>query len=223
MGAATRQATSAGSSSARWWAPPPRTSRPRARAAGPGSCSPRAAATWPSALRTSPARPRPRPASGSTRAASCSRSRPSDWWRPSRPARRPCETRSASGRPPVAEVELPNPEHLEHHASKAFSRRVALITAIYAVARAVAALGSKVAMQDMLLTNRHSSDQWAFYQAKVIREHQNRGQKTLLEMQLAEPSTLKGPERAKVEAQAQKFAEEEKRYNAEKKDIEKEA
>jgi hypothetical protein len=78
-------------------------------------------------------------------------------------------------------------------------------------------------MKEMLLAQQQSSDQWAFYQAKVIREHQYRGQKLLLEMQLAEPSTLKGPERAKVEAQAQKFAEEEKRYNAEKKDIEKEA
>jgi len=123
----------------------------------------------------------------------------------------------------VAEVELPNPEHLEHQRSQAFSRRVALTTAFYAVALAVSALGSKVAMKEMLLAQQQSSDQWAFYQAKVIREHQYRGQKLVLEMQLAEPSTLKGPERAKVEALAKKFAEEEKRYNAEKKDIEKDA
>jgi Domain of unknown function (DUF4337) len=123
----------------------------------------------------------------------------------------------------VAEVELPNPEHLEHHGSKAFSRRVALTTAFYAVALAVAALGSKVAMKEMLLAQQQSSDQWTFYQAKVIREHQYRGQKILLETQLAEPATLKGPERAKFEALAKQFAEEEKRFNAEKKDIEKEA
>jgi hypothetical protein len=123
----------------------------------------------------------------------------------------------------VAEVELPNPEHLEHHGAKTFSRRVALTTAFYAVALAVAALGSKVAMKEMLLAQQQSSDQWAFYQAKVIREHQYRGQKLLLETQLAEPSTLKGPERAKLEALAKRFADEEKRYNAEKKDIEKDA
>jgi hypothetical protein len=123
----------------------------------------------------------------------------------------------------VAEVELPNPEHLEHQRSKAFSRRVALTTAFYAVALAVAALGSKVAMKEMLLAQQQSSDQWAFYQAKVIREHQYRIQKILLEAQLAEPSTLKGAERAKFEALAKKFGEEEKRYNVEKKDIEKEA
>ena len=123
----------------------------------------------------------------------------------------------------MAEVELPNPEHLEHQRSQAFSRRVALTTAIYAVALAVAALGSKVAMKEMLLAQQQSSDQWAFYQAKVIREHQYRGQKMLLETQLAEPSTLKGAERAKVEALAKKFGEEEKRFNVEKKDLEKEA
>ena len=123
----------------------------------------------------------------------------------------------------MAEVELPNPEHLEHHGSRTFSRRVALTTALYAVALAVAALGSKVAMKEMLLAQQQSSDQWAFYQAKVIREHQYRGQKLLLETQLAEPSSLKGAERAKVEALAKRFAEEEKRYNAEKKDIEKDA
>jgi hypothetical protein len=123
----------------------------------------------------------------------------------------------------VPEVELPNPEHLEHHRSKAFSRRVALTTAFYAVALAIAALGSKVAMKEMLLAQQQSSDQWAFYQAKVIREHQYRGQKLLLETQLAEPSSLKEGERAKFEALAKRFGDEEKRYNAEKKDIEKDA
>jgi len=75
----------------------------------------------------------------------------------------------------------------------------------------------------MLLSQQQSSDQWAFYQAKVIREHQYRGQKMVLEAQLAEPSSLKGGERAKFEALAGKFAEEEKRYNTEKKEIEAEA
>lgn len=123
----------------------------------------------------------------------------------------------------MAEVELPNPEHLEHQRSKAFSRRVALTTAFYAVALAVAALGSKVAMKEMLLAQQQSSDQWAFYQAKVIREHQYRAQTMLLETQLAEPSSVRPDERPKLDALARKFAEEEKRYNAEKKDIEKEA
>jgi len=123
----------------------------------------------------------------------------------------------------VPEVELPNPEHLEHQGSKSFSRRVALTTAFYAVVLAVAALGSKVAMKEMLLAQQQSSDQWAFYQAKSIREHEYRIQKMVLETQLAAPSGLKPEERAKYEALAKRLGEEEKRYNGEKKEIEKEA
>ncbi len=123
----------------------------------------------------------------------------------------------------MAEVEVPKPDELREHAEHGFSRRVALTTAIYAVVLAIAALGGNNAMKEMLLAQQQSSDQWAFYQAKVIREHQYRGQKLLLETHLAEPSAVKGAERTKLEALARKFAEEEKRYNAEKKDIEKEA
>jgi len=123
----------------------------------------------------------------------------------------------------VAEVELPDPEHLEHQGSKAFSRRVALTTAFYAVVLAVAALGSKVAMKEMLLAQQQASDQWAFYQARSIREHGYRMQKLLLEAQLAAPSSIKADERPKFEALAKRFGDEEKRYNTEKKDVEKEA
>jgi hypothetical protein len=127
----------------------------------------------------------------------------------------------------VSDVELPNPsevqEQVEEARDRAFGRRVALTTAIYAVALAIASLGGSNAMKDMLLAQQQSSDQWAFYQAKVIREHLYRSQRMALELALAEPSALKGPERTKVEALARKLAEEEKRYNLEKKDVEKEA
>jgi Domain of unknown function (DUF4337) len=123
----------------------------------------------------------------------------------------------------VAEIEVPNPEEIHERGETAFGRRAALTTAIYAIVLSIAALGGNNTVKEMLLAQQQSSDQWAFYQAKVIREHQYRGQKMILETQLAEPSTLKGAERAKVEALAAKFAEEEKRYNAEKKDIEKDA
>ena len=123
----------------------------------------------------------------------------------------------------MAEVELPNPEELEERAEKGFSRRVALTTAIYAVVLAIASLGGANAMKEMLLAQQQSSDQWAYYQAKVVREHLNRANKILLETQLAEPSPLKGAERAKVDAVAKRFADEEKRMVSDKKDIEKEA
>ena len=120
----------------------------------------------------------------------------------------------------MAEVELPDPEELEERRDKTFSRRVALVTAIYAVVLAVASLGGNNAMKEMLLAQQEASNQWAYYQSKVIREHLNRGNKLVLETQLAEPSALRGAEREKVEALTRKFADEEKRMNADKKEIE---
>ena len=124
----------------------------------------------------------------------------------------------------MPEVELPNPEELEEKAERSFSRRVALMTAVYAVVLAIASLGGNNAMKEMLLAQQQSSDQWAFYQAKVIREHQYRAQKMRLEAELAERGPALRPEaRQRYEDLLKKFAEEEKRYNAEKKDIEKDA
>jgi len=124
----------------------------------------------------------------------------------------------------MAEVELPKPEELHEHAENTFSRRVALVTAVFAVVLAIAALGGNHAMKEMLLAQQQSSDQWAFYQAKVIREHLYRAQKLRLEVDLAERGVGARPEaRARMEALFKKSDEEEKRYNAEKKDIEKDA
>jgi hypothetical protein len=123
----------------------------------------------------------------------------------------------------VPDVELPNPDELEERRDKAFSRRVALVTAVYAVALAIASVGGNNAMEDILLAQQEATNQWAYYQAKVVREHLNRGNKLLVETQLADPSPLKGAERTKFEALAKKYADEEKRMNADKKDIEKDA
>ena len=124
----------------------------------------------------------------------------------------------------MAEVELPNPSELHEHAENTFSRRVALVTAVFAVVLAIAALGGNHAMKEMLLSQQQSSDQWAFYQAKVIREHLYRGQKLRLEADLAErDATLKPAARDKLEGLLRRLDEEEKRYGAEKKDIEKAA
>jgi Skp family chaperone for outer membrane proteins len=123
----------------------------------------------------------------------------------------------------VAEVELPNPEELEERRDKNFSRRVALTTAIYAVALAIASLGGNNSMKDMLLAQQQSSDQWAFYQAKVIREHLYRAQTLVLQAELADAAATRGPRQERLQALAKQFADEEKRYNAEKKDIEKDA
>lgn len=123
----------------------------------------------------------------------------------------------------MAEVELPTPHELAEKRETAFSRRVALVTAVYAVVLAIAGVGGKYTMKEMLLAQQQASDQWAFYQAKVIREHLYRAQRLNLDVALAEPGALSGAQRRRFQALAKQFAEEEVRYNTEKKDIEKDA
>jgi dsDNA-specific endonuclease/ATPase MutS2 len=124
----------------------------------------------------------------------------------------------------MSEAELPNLDEIEEIKGKNFTKRVALTTAIFAVILAIASLGGKNATKEALLAQQQASDQWAFYQAKVIRQHLYGAQKLQLEADLAERSSTMSPEvRQKFEALMSKFAEEEKRYDTEKKDIEKEA
>jgi hypothetical protein len=124
----------------------------------------------------------------------------------------------------MSEVELPNTEELEDIRGKRFTRRVALTTAIYAVLLAITALGGNKTMKEMLLTQQQSSDQWAFYQAKVIREHLYRSQKLRIEVDLLERSDRIKPEvRGRLENLIKKMDEEEARYNSEKREIEREA
>ena len=124
----------------------------------------------------------------------------------------------------MPEVELPNPAELEEIKNKAFTRRVAITTAVYAVMLAIAALAGNYAMKEMLLAQQQASDQWTFYQAKVIREHAYRVQQKRLEVDLAERGASMAPEvRQQYEALLGEFAAEAKRYGVEKKDIEQDA
>ncbi len=123
----------------------------------------------------------------------------------------------------MSEVELPNPEELEEIKGKAFTRRVALTTAIFAVILAVSSLGGNNAMKEMLLAQQQASDQWAFYQAKNIREHFYRAQKQRLELDLLEKDTLKPEVKQRYAELLQQATLDEARYNVEKKEIEQEA
>src|SRR5512138_3780251 len=98
------------------------------------------------------------------------------------------------------------------------------MTALYAVVLALSSLGGNNAMKEMLLAQQLSSDQWAFYQAKVIRENLSRASRLRLELDFVERgSTLSPDTRGKMQEVLNRFTEDEKRYNAEKKDIEKAA
>jgi len=102
--------------------------------------------------------------------------------------------------------ELPEalqPDAIEEAANKTFTRRVALTTAVYAVVLAITSLGGSNAMKETLLAQQQASDQWAFYQAKVIREHQYRMGGLLVELDALERGATMKPEvRARFETLA---------------------
>jgi hypothetical protein len=124
----------------------------------------------------------------------------------------------------MAEIELPSLGELEEVKEKTFTKRVALVTAMFAVMLAITSLGGNNAMKEMLLAAQESSNQWAFYQAKVIREHLYRSQKASLETQLLDRGSSMKPEaREQLEALIKKTGDEEARYAAEKKTVEQEA
>lgn len=124
----------------------------------------------------------------------------------------------------MAEVELPNPEEMEEIKEKAFTRKVAMTMAVYAVVLAITSLGGNNAMKEMLLAQQQASDQWAYYQAKVIREHLYRIEKMRLEAGLLERGEGFSQEaREHYEKLRERMEKEENRYNSEKKEIEREA
>ncbi|MBI5102476.1 MAG: DUF4337 domain-containing protein [Nitrospirae bacterium] len=124
----------------------------------------------------------------------------------------------------MAEVEIPDPEELEELKGNVFTKRVALTTAIFAVMLAITSLGGNNAMKEMLLAQQQSSDQWAFYQSKVMREHMYKLQKFQLETSLVERRTSMGPGTLRhYEDSIRLMDEEENRYKAEKKKIEEDA
>ena len=124
----------------------------------------------------------------------------------------------------MAEVELPNPQELEEMREKSFTRRTALVTALYAVCLAIVSLGGNNASKEISLAQQQASDQWAFYQAKSMREQLYRIERLRLEDDLAERGgSLAVPAREHKEKFLGVVAREEKRYEGEKREIEEKA
>lgn len=121
----------------------------------------------------------------------------------------------------MPEVELPNPEEMEEHKQKGFTRRTALTTAVFAVFLAVVSLGGNNAQKEMLLSQQQASDQWAFYQSKAMREHLYRLEKERVEGELLEQDKgLTAVAREHKEVRLKRLGEQEARYEHEKKEIE---
>jgi hypothetical protein len=124
----------------------------------------------------------------------------------------------------MAEQELPNPEELEELGAKTFTRRIALTTAIFAVLLAITSLGGNNATKEMMLTQQQSSDLWAFYQAKAMRETLYKINGLRMEADLLDRGPSMRPNiRTQYASMLNDSKAEEARYREDKKKIEEEA
>src|SRR5574337_413566 len=122
----------------------------------------------------------------------------------------------------MAEIHIGS--HDTHAQDKQFERRVALVTAIIAVLMAFSALGANYSTKTTLLAQQEASDQWAYYQAKVIREHLYLTQAEQVRVALLVQGKRLAPDvRKTLEDMQAKFEGEAARYAKEKKEIEPEA
>jgi hypothetical protein len=110
----------------------------------------------------------------------------------------------------MTEIEL-KPEH----AADPMTRRVGILVGVVGVVLSVVTIASHRAHTQAIIHRTESNDQWAFYQAKKIRESNNDVALTLL-------GALQ-PDAAKAEATAHKLAASSDKYASEEKDIMQEA
>ena len=124
----------------------------------------------------------------------------------------------------MPELELPNAEELEELREKSFTRRTALLAAVYAVCLAVVSLGGNNVTKEMSLSQQQASDQWAFYQAKSMREQLYHIERLRLEDELVERGKALAPEALQHKQELQRAAaHDEERHAGEKKEIEEKA
>ena len=120
----------------------------------------------------------------------------------------------------MADVELPNPEEITEQGKDRFTKAVALTVACYAVVLALASLGGSNAAKETNINQQKATNTWAYYQAKVIREHAYRIAKLNKELEL---ESLPPERRASAQKLLERFAKEEVRYGGDKEEIQKEA
>jgi hypothetical protein len=121
----------------------------------------------------------------------------------------------------MADIEVPDYEELAEQARNRFGRRVALVTALYAVLLAITSLGGNNAGKDMMLSQQQASNNWAFYQSKVMREHTYRIEALKTRALLAERGAAMAPQaRSRYDELLDLAEKESARFASEKKEIE---
>jgi hypothetical protein len=118
----------------------------------------------------------------------------------------------------MADVELPDPKEVEEKAGDPFTRTVALFVAVYAVALAVTALGGNNAGKDMVMAQQKASNQWAYYQAKVMRENMYLLAAEGLELQVQEAGETSRAKELR-EKKLQQYRDKSAEYKREKEEI----
>lgn len=109
-----------------------------------------------------------------------------------------------------------NEEGATREEEERFRTRTALLIAVMAMLLAIASLGGGNAAEDMMLNNIHSSDTWAFYQAKNIRQTNYRLAADNLEADLIARGDSLSPEaRQELETRIAKYKETVARYEDE--------
>jgi hypothetical protein len=112
----------------------------------------------------------------------------------------------------MAEVEI----HTGHeHSTDEFGRRVGVVVGVIGIVLAVVTIGSHRAHTAAVITRTEANDQWAFYQAKKLREH-------LLDVGAGLATSL-ATDPARVQALVEKFNKDRERYKSDGEEIQKEA
>jgi hypothetical protein len=111
-------------------------------------------------------------------------------------------------------------EHAEGHAHATpthdwFRRLTAIYVGVTAMLLAIAALGGAEATKDMLNSNIHASDTYAFYQAKNIRQTLYQTSAAELELLAAGAASLSETDKAKAAALIKQYRDTAARYESE--------
>ncbi|MCC2668176.1 MAG: hypothetical protein K0Q72_647 [Armatimonadetes bacterium] len=103
----------------------------------------------------------------------------------------------------------------EHTEAERFRARAALLIAVLAMLLAVTSLGGGNVTEDMLTANIQTSDAWAFYQAKNVRQTVNELAADQLELELLRTPEMPAKARQGYEARIREYRGRVARYESE--------